>query len=153
MRTLMYCAVNSNRLVRKSDIAQACNASENHLAQVVNTLAQHGIITTTRGRSGGICLAQESSQISVGKILRLFEAGLPFAECFAGGANQCPIEPCCRLRGALKTALAAFYGALDAITLDDLVDDNIGLHSLLSMGNSLNEQALRQNSPQISCNV
>jgi len=42
MRTLMFCAVNSGRIVRKHEIAVACNSSENHLAQVVNTLVAKG---------------------------------------------------------------------------------------------------------------
>lgn len=51
MRTLMFCAVNPDRTVRKHEIAEACNASENHLAQVVNTLAQRGFVDTQRGLS------------------------------------------------------------------------------------------------------
>lgn len=46
MRVLMFCAVNPEKIVRKHEIADACNASENHLAQVVNTLAQRGFIAT-----------------------------------------------------------------------------------------------------------
>ena len=36
MRVLMYCAAHEGRLVTKSEIAECCNASENHLAQVIN---------------------------------------------------------------------------------------------------------------------
>jgi len=34
MRTLMFCAVNPGRTVRKAEIASYCNASENHLGLV-----------------------------------------------------------------------------------------------------------------------
>lgn len=133
MRTLMFCAVNSGRIVRKHDIAHACNASENHLAQVVNTLAQRGFIETQRGRAGGLRLARPMSEIGVGEVLRAFEAALPFAECFDPEANTCPLSGACLFREALKSALEAFYGAMDDWTLADLVADNAALENLLAL--------------------
>ena len=53
MRTLMFCAVNPDRIVRKHEVAEPCGASENHLAQVIHLLARKGYIRTQRGRSGG----------------------------------------------------------------------------------------------------
>lgn len=132
MRTLMYCAVNDHGYVRKHDIAEACNASENHLAQVVNALAQMGYITTQRGRAGGMRLAHPMRQISVGEVFRRFEADVPFTECFAPDSNTCPLFASCRLRLALVDALEAFYRSLDSLSLGDLVEDNIPLDHLLS---------------------
>ncbi|MFT3689250.1 RrF2 family transcriptional regulator [Paenirhodobacter sp.] len=133
MRTLMFCAVNSGRIVRKHDIAAACNASENHLAQVVNTLAQEGFIETQRGRSGGLRLARPMEEICVGQVLRTFKSTLPFAECFDPAANTCPLREACLFRGALEAAVEAFYAALDKWTLADLVTDNLALERLLQM--------------------
>ncbi|MHA7970528.1 Rrf2 family transcriptional regulator [Rhizobium sp. CAU 1783] len=53
IRTLMFCAVNDDVAVCKSDIAAACNASESHLGQVIRILGQHRFIDATRGRNGG----------------------------------------------------------------------------------------------------
>ena len=58
MRTLMFCAVNPGQIVRKHEVATACGASENHLAQVIHLLARKGYIKTQRGRSGGLMLAR-----------------------------------------------------------------------------------------------
>lgn len=133
MRTLMFCAVNGDRIVRKHDIANACNASENHLAQVVNTLAQRGFIATQRGRSGGLRLARPMDRIGVGEVLRAFEATLPFAECFDPEANTCPLNDACLFKNALKAALDAFYQAMDSWTLADLVENNSALERLLAL--------------------
>lgn len=137
MRTLMCCAVNDGTLVRKSEIAKTCGASENHLGQVINSLSQHGFIETVRGRSGGLQLGRDPKEISVGSVFRCFEADLPFAECFENGEIKCPIAPCCRLQTTLKTALAAFYGVLDAVTLEDLVEGNTELHDILRLSEPL----------------
>ncbi len=133
LRTLMMCAVNDGRTVRKHEIAEACNASENHLAQVINTLGQLEFVETVRGRHGGLRLGLPKERIAVGAVFRAFESGVPFAECFDPNANTCPLTTSCRLRGALRAALEAFYTTLDRISLAELIDDNAGLTHLLSL--------------------
>ena len=132
LRTLMVCAVNPDRIVRKTDVATAINASENHLAQVVNQLGQAGYITTLRGRHGGFSLTRPAREISVGAVFRTFEAELPFIECMARD-NTCPLKGVCRMSGHLAAAVEAFYATLDPLMLGDLVDCNEGLESILSL--------------------
>jgi Rrf2 family nitric oxide-sensitive transcriptional repressor len=135
LRTLMFCAVNAGKTVRKQEVAVACHASENHLAQVIHKLAQAGFITTLRGRSGGLHLGRDASLIGVGEVVRAFESGLPFTECMdAPGADPtCPLAAVCRLKCAFAEALAAFYASLDKVTLCDLVQGNDGLKRLLKV--------------------
>mgnify|MGYP003642918216 CR=1 FL=1 len=133
MRALMTCAVNPDRVLRKSEIAAACGASEAHLGVVINQLAQTGFIETLRGRGGGIRLKFAPEAISVGRVFRIFEANTPFAECFSAHDNHCPIASACRLRSSLDVALDAFYAALDPISLADLTCGNTGLERLLSL--------------------
>lgn len=133
MRALMFCAVNPDVIVRKADIATACNASLNHLGLVVNLLGQAGFIDTCRGRHGGVKLARPASDISIGAVARLLEGDVPFVECFDARENTCPLSACCRLRNSLRRALAAFYATLDAISLADLTDGNAPLHALLEV--------------------
>lgn len=131
IRLLMYCAANTGRLVTKAEIAECCNISENHLAQVINQLAQHGFLDTQRGRNGGIRLNRAATQIRIGDVFRETEGGVPIAECFADADNTCPLTSACRLKLALADAATAFYAALDDITLDALVCDNDDLLKLL----------------------
>jgi Rrf2 family transcriptional regulator, nitric oxide-sensitive transcriptional repressor len=132
MRTLMFCAANPDRIVRKHEVAETCNASENHLAQVIHLLAQSGFLHTIRGRSGGLMLARPPETIRVGDVFRRFEAGLPFAECFEGAEDcDCPLVGSCRLKSVLSQALAAFYAQLDSVTVADLVTGNTDLQRLL----------------------
>jgi Rrf2 family nitric oxide-sensitive transcriptional repressor len=133
MRALMFCAVNAGRTVRKSDIATACNVSENHLAQVIHLLGVKGFLQTQRGRTGGLKLARPAPEISVGEVFRTLESDVPFIECFTGGESNCPLHSFCRLTCVLKDAVEAFYAKLDEVTLADLVVDNCDLNSLLQM--------------------
>lgn len=134
MRALMFCASNPGRIVRKHDIAEACNVSENHLAQVIHVLGQKGFLATQRGRSGGLRLGRAMEDITVGAVFRALEADVPFAECFAGDANTCPLSGFCRLRCILSDALEAFYAKLDAVTVADLVEGNDSLQRTLCLG-------------------
>ncbi|SFK85357.1 RrF2 family transcriptional regulator [Shimia haliotis] len=132
IRVLMFCAVNHGRLVTKHEIAKRCNASENHLAQVINQLAQMGVVKTQRGRNGGLELARSADQIEIGSIFRAMEAPVPLAECFADVDNSCPLVEACRLRGALTEAVEVFYQRLDRVSLDTLVCGNDALTALLT---------------------
>lgn len=132
MRVLMYCASNEGHLVTKADIAARCNASENHLAQVIHQLAQLKYLYTQRGRNGGLSLARKPSEIAIGDVFRAIEGPVPIAECFADADDSCPLVKACRLRQAITAAAESFYTHLDGITLADLVCDNIPLLDLLS---------------------
>ena len=137
LRTLMFCALNPDLIVRKHEVAERCNVSENHLAQVINGLAHKGFVTTLRGRNGGLRLARPAGEIGVGSVARAFEGGVPVADCFATSRAHCPLAASCRLRDALARAVAAFYDSLDTLTIADLVEDNVGLEAVLSMASPM----------------
>lgn len=133
MRTLMFCAVNPGRVVRRQEVAVACNVSENHLAQVRHLLAQQKFLHTIRGRAGGLQLGRAPESITVGQVFRALEAPLPFVDCFDGGENTCPLRAVCRLKCLLSEAVEAFYATLDRMTVQDLVEKNDALQHLLKV--------------------
>lgn len=133
MRVLMTCAVNPGTSITKSEIAERCNASKNHLGQVIRQLARLGYIRAMRGRNGGMYLAMPAEEIRVGSVFRLFEFDLPFAECFDEKENNCPLIESCWLKPALKKAVESFYELLDEIRLSDLVEGNEDLENMLNM--------------------
>ena len=132
IRLLMFCAANEGRLVTKSEIAERCNISESHLAQIINKLGQLGFLHTQRGRTGGVTLGRPMADIRVGEVFRKLEENTPVAECFADVDNSCPLPWACRLRVALVDAVEAFYAHLDEVTLDALVCDNEALFTIFS---------------------
>lgn len=132
MRVLMFCGVQDDHLVTKAEIAQVCNISESHLAQIVNRLAQLGYLRTQRGRKGGIRLGRPMSQIRIGEVFRALETSVPLAECFADVDNTCPLTHACRLRLAIADAAEAYYAHLDTMTLEKLVCGNHALFDLFS---------------------
>jgi Rrf2 family nitric oxide-sensitive transcriptional repressor len=59
------------------------------------------------------------------------ESALEPAECLRATGGQCLISRCCRLKGALAAAMAAFLAVLDQYTIADLVQGNDALAQLL----------------------
>lgn len=94
--------------------------SRNHLAKVAQQLAATGLVSTTRGRSGGMQLARAPEAINVGAIVREFERFEGFVACM-GAETTCTIDGVCGLKPALGGALEAFLAHLDQFTLADIV--------------------------------
>ena len=103
------------------NVSDAHGISENHLMKVVHRLSKLGYVKTVRGKGGGIGLAREPREISIGRVLRDVEPLTP-VECFEPGYDgACILFPNCILRGVLHSAQLAFLGSLDAYTIADVM--------------------------------
>ena len=131
MRVLIYTAINDDALVNISTIADTYGISKSHLMKVVTALVKGGFLASVRGKGGGLELAMPPELIGVGDVVRAAEGEPLPAECFGEGGGQCRIGDVCRLRGVLGEAVNAFYAALDAYTLADLVHNRSALASIL----------------------
>jgi len=121
LRTLMYLAVNRDRLVTIQDIASLHSISKNHLTKVVHHLGQLGLVATIRGRNGGLRLGREPADINIGSVVRQTETDFHMAECFHRENNRCVYASACVLEDALGEATAAYLKVLDGVTLEHLV--------------------------------
>jgi Rrf2 family nitric oxide-sensitive transcriptional repressor len=120
-RLLMFAASRGDRLVTIEETAELYGISRGHLMKIANLLTRAGIMKAVRGRSGGLMLASPPHKIRLSDVLRVTEPDFALVECFGADDSLCIITPRCRLRGALKNALAAFMRELDGYTLADLI--------------------------------
>jgi Rrf2 family nitric oxide-sensitive transcriptional repressor len=126
LRVLMYCATYPDRRITIADLADDLKLSRNHLMKIVNDLARRGLVTTTRGRGGGLRLAGDPRDIRVGDIVRASESDFRLVECFGEGLTSCTLESACRLKSIFAAALQAYFESLDQYTLADLVPAGFG---------------------------
>lgn len=126
LRTLMYLAVNREHLVTIQDIASLHGISKNHLTKVVHHLGQLGMVTTVRGRNGGLKLGWEPVNINIGAVVRQTETDFHMAECFHRENNHCVYASACVLEDVLGAATAAYLKVLDGVSLEDLVRKTSG---------------------------
>ncbi len=124
LRVLMYCAQHRERRVTIAELAKSHTLSKNHLMKIVNDLARHGLLETTRGRGGGVRLLLEPSAIGIGAVVRWCESDFRMVECFDENSNTCRLSPACRLKKLFQRALASYLRELDGATLADLVAED-----------------------------
>lgn len=122
LRTLIYLALNQDRLVTIQDIADMHGISKNHLTKVVHQLGLSGIVETVRGRNGGLRLNKPPAAINIGEVVRNSEADFFMAECFDSANTSCAYSSNCGLKDVLHSATQAYLDVLDKVTLENLVN-------------------------------
>ncbi len=120
LRMLMALAASGERM-SVEEIARRYGISRNHLAKIAQRLQALGLVTTTRGRGGGLSLAREPEEINVGAVVRSLENLDNFVECMKPDEPGCSVNGVCGLKRALTGALGAFLEHLDRFTLADMV--------------------------------
>ncbi len=132
LRVLMYLAVSPDR-VTLGEIAERLGVSRHHLMKVGASLGELGLVDLVRGPGGGISLAVDPDEISVGAVFRSLE-NCVLVECFDAEEDHCVFSGSCALTGVLNTAFEAFCRELDAKSLGDLVRQRARLRASLGLG-------------------
>jgi Rrf2 family nitric oxide-sensitive transcriptional repressor len=120
LRVLMFCALNPERSVTISEMAESHSVSKNHLMKIVNDLARQGLLQTTRGRGGGLRLLKKPAEINIGAVVRQTETDFRLVECFDSNHNTCTLTSRCQLKQVFSQALQSFMAELDKVTLADV---------------------------------
>jgi Rrf2 family nitric oxide-sensitive transcriptional repressor len=136
LRVLMYLRVAPGRRGSTADIAAAHRISHNHLDKVVRRMGEAGLVTTLRGRGGGVRLTRDPSTITVGDVMRAMEDDFAVVECL-GPARYCQVAGVCGARSVFARALTAYFAVLDDATLDDVAMNDQGLRGALDLTGKL----------------
>ena len=124
LRVMMYLAVKhgDGGVVTIDEMAAAYGIPRSNLTKIVHELARNGFIVTTRGRTGGACLARLPNQISIGELVRMAEKDFAVVACHVAPREvNCAIMPACNLKNGLRRAVEAFLFELDKMTLQDAI--------------------------------
>ncbi|RQO76919.1 BadM/Rrf2 family transcriptional regulator [Aquitalea sp. FJL05] len=124
LRVLMYLTHRDReQAVTISEIAERFAISRNHLVKVVHFMGQQGWLLTSRGKGGGLALAQPPEHYQLGSIIRILEGNTALIDC---ATPPCALRQDCRLKSALDVGLQAFFSVLDGYTLRDIVASPTG---------------------------
>lgn len=141
LRVLIYLvpARESRPPVTVAEIASQFNIPVNHLVKVVGHLARAGWVQTTRGRAGGLRLNIDPRSLKIGDVLRELEGDTELINC---DAQDCALRLNCGLREALRVGMHAFYDAMNAYTLADVIaggtgDKIVRMHHRIAAAQSL----------------
>ncbi|MBV6657287.1 MAG: Rrf2 family transcriptional regulator [Devosiaceae bacterium] len=120
IRILIDCAHAMPHAVRSSEIAERQKISEYNIQKLVAQLAGEGILSTARGRGGGIRLALDPADINLGTILRITEPTRIVVDCF-GEPVDCAVRQITPVNRIFSAAYDGFVDVLDRYTLADLM--------------------------------
>lgn len=127
----MYLALRYGQSATIQEVSDRFAVSRNHMVKISHQLTKAGLIESTRGRNGGVCLARPPESISVEEVLRATEDNFDLVECFSATQNHCVISGVCKLSGVLDAARAAFFEVLRQVSLADLVKNGKALEKSL----------------------
>lgn len=122
VRVLAACAQVHPEVVPVKKVSADTGLSEFTIFKLLKTATRAGLLASVRGRNGGIRLARDPDQLTLGSVVRAFEAR--FQECKPARMMQIEDDACDavdqKLNGLLGKGFAAFLSTLDDITVADL---------------------------------
>jgi Rrf2 family cysteine metabolism transcriptional repressor len=111
-----------------AEIAAEEDLPRAYLEQLVVSLREAGLVTSTRGAHGGYELARPPETISMAQVLRALEGPIAPMLCASDDpehANLCDRSARCTVNVLWVRVRDAVAGALDSMTLADLVPPRI----------------------------
>jgi len=91
------------------------------VSKVLKGLARRGVLESHRGAKGGYRLPRPPEEISVAEMIDALEGPVAMTECTVA-SELCDREGRCAVRGPWQTINEVVQGALEGVTLADLID-------------------------------
>jgi len=103
------------------DLAKQCQLPMPTVSKLLKTLLQNGLLASHRGIKGGYSLAREPHLISLAEVISAFEGRLALTECSMEVSGLCDLESSCRIKNNQRVINQVVRGALENVTLADLI--------------------------------
>src|SRR5574337_958947 len=94
VRTVLYLARNSGRLVSVTEISEGMQIPKTYLAKLLQRLVKHHMLVSSRGASGGFQLARKPSEITLLQIMEIMQGPAVINIC-AIDSGRCGLSKTC----------------------------------------------------------
>ena len=118
---LAHLAAHQATVCSAADVAEATGIAPPTVSKLLKLLARAGLVTSTRGASGGYRLSRAPQDITAADVIDALEGPVSITECSSG---DCEHEGVCSVGSAWQRINVAIRGALQDVTLNDLVCAN-----------------------------
>lgn len=133
LRTLIYLALNQDKLATISDISKQYDISKNHMMKVAQELVHHGFVISERGRNGGLRLARPPEDINLRDVIEKMEPDFNLVSCLDPSHNTCKIVGACGVQRIMREARNSFLEVLGNYTLADSIPNIDKLKALITV--------------------
>ena len=103
------------------DLANAAHIPSPTVNKLLKKLSHAGILVSHRGTNGGYSLARDPAEISVAQVIAALEGPIAVTECGTEVPGQCGLESLCPLRSSWQNINRAIRGALEGLSLTDMI--------------------------------
>lgn len=105
------------------DLAAETQVPQATVSKVLKQLARAGVVTSTRGKSGGYMLARPAHSIPVVDVITALEGPIAVTECSDDTlASACDLESNCGTRANWQRINQAVHAALSEISLAEMAE-------------------------------
>lgn len=118
LKAISYIARQEKR-VRISDISKELDISESFLRRIVHNFEKKWLLTTIKGRNGGVFIEKNLQEISLYDILLSLEEDVFITQCTSG--EYCKNQDICVTTDVLKSLQKGFTALLKLYTLDKII--------------------------------
>ena len=120
-RAVLALAVEDSGPLKLEELARRTAVPQSVLEQVMPTMRTAGIVRSERGPSGGYRLNKRPEEISLERIVRLFQGQLAPISCATRHSPEpCPMSVGCTLREVWEEVRDATISLLAGVTFADL---------------------------------
>ena len=103
-----------------TELAQETGVPLPTTQKLMGQLATAGLLSSSRGASGGFALAKASEHISLADIVEAVEGPIALTMCSDSNNHECILDAHCRVKPHIGIVGNAVRGALGAVTLTEL---------------------------------
>jgi Rrf2 family protein len=114
------------RPVRASEIAEQTATPANYLGKTLNVLAKAGVVSSSRGPTGGFMLAEPPHTITLARVVDCFDEPRPQSRCLLGTAPCDPMRPC-NAHARWTAVQQARRAPLAGTTVADLLGERLAI--------------------------
>jgi FeS assembly SUF system regulator len=120
---LAHLAEHQATVCSAAEVAAATSVALPTVSKLLKLLARAGLVTSTRGASGGYRLSRPPQDITAADVIDALDGPVSITECSASDGD-CEHEGVCSVGGAWQRINVAIRRALRDVTLNDLVRAN-----------------------------
>jgi len=131
MQAILYLAAKENSsLVSAEEISKVLKIPREFISKILQSLKESGLISSSKGKSGGFSLAKPASRIKLLDIVAAIDGLDMFDSCVLGFAECSPTHPC-PVHNTWGTLRDQTYDMLGSETIDNLKEKT--LHKISSL--------------------
>ena len=125
MQAILYLAVKENNsLVSAEEISKVLKIPREFISKILQSLKESGLISSSKGKSGGFSLAKPASKIKLLDVVAAIDGLDMFESCVLGFPECSPTHPC-PVHNTWGTLRNQAYDMLGSETIDRLKEKTL----------------------------